>query len=169
MTSSELPSGVTWDSTTGTLHVRRGRTNTAILLGVGILLLLGGGAMATALALESDAPAGQRFGAVVGGALALTSVFVLLRVLWTAGWSLSSEGIVIRLGTRRVVPWSQVVALELSSGHSATAGNDYELNVRTRSGELETTPTRQGRGVFERILSFAIEQGAVPGHVKVEM
>jgi len=96
-------------------------------------------------------------------------LFVVFRVLWTAGWSLSPEGVVIRTGTRRVVPWSQIVVLELSTGHSATAGNDYEVNVRTRSGELEATPTRQGRRDLERILSFAMERGAVPEHVKVEM
>jgi hypothetical protein len=169
VTPTTLPSGVSWDSATLTLHVGRGRTNTAILLGVGILLFLGGGAMATALALESGAPAGQRVGAMIGGAIALIFLFVVLRLLWTAGWSLSPTGVIIRTGTRRSVPWAQIVALELSTGHSGTAGNDYELNIRTRSGELEVTPTRQRRGDLERILSFAIERGAVPGHVKVKM
>jgi len=163
-----LPSGATWDPSTHTLRVRRGRTNTAILVAVGVLFVAGG-AVAAALALEGGAASGQRLGAAVGGVLALIFLVVVLRLLWTAGWSLSPEGVVIRMGSRRVVAWSQVVTLELSTGHSATAGNDYELHVRTRSGELEATPTRQGRGDFERILSFARERGAIPEHVKVKL
>jgi hypothetical protein len=167
--TNALPSGATWDSSTHTLRVRRGRTNTAILVAVGGLLFVGGAAMAAALALESGAASGQRLGAAVGGPLALSLLFVVLRLLWTAGWSLSPEGVIIRSGSRRVVAWPQVAALELSGGHFATSGNDYELRVRTRSGELEATPTRQGRGDFERIVTFARERGAIPEHVKVEL
>lgn len=169
MTTATLPSGVTWDPATQTLEVRRGRTNSGLLIGAAILLFLGGGAGATALALESGAPAGQRLAALAGGALALAFLAVVLRLLWTAAWSLSPEGVAIRMGGRRVVAWEEVVALELSSGHSGTSGNDYEVNVRTRSGGLEVTPTRQGRGDLERILSFAVERGAVPQHVRVQI